>query len=92
MEDLEAENKRLQRALDMRKLEMKQKALLKAKKNMEQLRLKVKLQAAEADNKELRGAAKQVHTPCISTRRLFKDTTSVAVAAHAHRCCMAGVC
>lgn len=62
MEDLEAENKRLQRALDMRKLEIKQKELLRAQKKMEQLRLKLKLQAAEADNKELRGAAKQVHS------------------------------
>lgn len=60
MEDLVAENKRLQRAMDMRKLEKKQKELLKAKKIMEHLRLKVKLQQAEADNKELRGAAKQV--------------------------------
>ena len=60
MEDLVAENKRLQRAMDMRKLEKKQKELLKAKKIMEHLRLKVKLQEAEADNKELRGAAKQV--------------------------------
>ena len=62
MEDLEAENKRLQRALDMRKLEMKQKELLKAKEKMERLRQKLNLQAAEADNKELRGAAKQVHS------------------------------
>lgn len=61
MEDLEAENKRLQRALDMRKLEMKQKALHKAKKKMEHLRLKLRLQTAEAEYKELKGAAKQVH-------------------------------
>ena len=60
MEDLKAENKRLQQALNMRKLEKKQKELLKAKTKMEQLRLKVKLQQAEADNKELKGAAKQV--------------------------------
>ena len=86
MEDLVAENKRLQRALDMRKVEKKQKELLKAKKIMEHLRLKVKLQEAEADNKELRGAAKQVRL-LFTTKPLIGETTAMAVAASVYRDC-----
>lgn len=71
MQDLEAENKILKQALDKRRLERKQKALHKAQKKMELLQMKVRLQAAEAEYEELRGAARQVphdvQTQCVGS-------------------------
>lgn len=60
MQDLATENKMLKQALEEKRLMLKKKALLKERKMLEQLRLKRRLQEAEAENKELKGAAKQV--------------------------------
>ena len=60
MQDLATENKMLKQALEEKRLMMGKKALLKERKMLEQLRLKRRLQEAEAENKELKGAAKQV--------------------------------
>ncbi len=60
MQDLATENKMLKQALEEKRLMLKKKALLKEHKMLEQLRLKRRLQEAEAENKELKGAAKQV--------------------------------
>jgi len=50
----------LKQALEEKRLMLKKKALLKEHKMLEQLRLKRRLQEAEAENKQLKGAAKQV--------------------------------
>lgn len=60
MQDLATENRMLKQALEEKRLMMRKKALLKERKMLEQLRLKRRLQEAEAENKELKGAAKQV--------------------------------
>ncbi len=60
MQDLATENKMLKQALEEKRLMLKKKALLKERKMLEQLRLKRRLQEAEAENKQLKGAAKQV--------------------------------
>lgn len=60
MQDLATENRMLKQALEENRLMMRKKALLKERKMLEQLRLKRRLQEAEAENKELKGAAKQV--------------------------------
>ncbi len=60
MQDLATENRMLKQALEEKRLMMGKKALLKERKMLEQLRLKRRLQEAEAENKELKGAAKQV--------------------------------
>ena len=60
MQDLATENRMLLQALEEKRLMMRKKALLKEREMLEQLRLKRRLQEAEAENKELKGAAKQV--------------------------------
>ena len=60
MQDLAAENTMLKRALDEKQLLLRKKALLKERRMLEHLRLKRRLQEAEAENKELKGVAKQV--------------------------------
>lgn len=60
MQDLATENRMLKQALEEKRLMMRKKALLKERKMLERLRLRHRLQEAEAENKELKGAAKQV--------------------------------
>ena len=60
MQDLVAETAMLKRALVEKQLLLRKKALLKERRMLEHLRLKRRLQEAEAENKELKGAAKQV--------------------------------
>ena len=60
MQDLATENRMLKQALEEKRLMLRKKTLLKERKMLEQLRLKRRLQEAEAENKELKGAAKQV--------------------------------
>ena len=60
MQDLATENRMLKHALEEKRLMMRKKALLKERKMLERLRLRHRLQEAEAENKELKGAAKQV--------------------------------
>lgn len=64
MQDLAAENMLLRQALRQKQLMLKKKELQKAHKALEQLRLRHRLQEAEAENKELKGVARQVLNQC----------------------------
>ena len=64
MQDLAAENVLLRQALRQKQLMLKKKELLKAHNALEQLRLRGGLQEAEAENKELKGVARQVLNQC----------------------------
>ena len=59
--ELQAENKRLKRALEEKQLMNKQRTLLKERKKLEYLHVKMMVQKIKAENEELKGVAKEVH-------------------------------